>query len=115
MWTARGRAPRSRHPGARSSRSRSQCSAAGVCWTTLPWWSRVRSAGGEGAAHLVGEPERAKILHVAGGALQIATRSFREEGYGLVGVCHPANAQVMLEVETLEEDGGLIRATHLLC
>src|SRR3712207_5138108 len=43
------------------------------------------SARGEGAAHLVGEPERTKILRVAGGALQIATRGFGEESYGLVG------------------------------
>ena len=35
MRTARGRSPRSRHPGRRSSRSRSQRSAAGVCWTFL--------------------------------------------------------------------------------
>jgi len=59
--------------------------------------------GGEGAAHLVGEPERTKILHVAGGALQITTRGFGEEGYGLVDVHHPANALVMLEVETLHQ------------
>src|SRR5918999_3991655 len=57
------------------------------------------STGGEDAAHLVGEPERTKILDVAGGTLQIATRTFGEEGYGLVGVNHPANALVMLEVE----------------
>src|SRR5215212_5979566 len=68
-----------------------------------------KSAGGEGAAHLVSEPKRTKILQVAGGSLQIATRGFGEEGYGLVGVRHPPNALVMLEVETLEEDGGIIR------
>src|SRR5215212_7017823 len=59
------------------------------------------SAGGEGAAHLVGEPERTKILRIAGRALQIATRGFGEEGYRLADTHHPANAPMMVEVETL--------------
>jgi hypothetical protein len=72
------------------------------------------STGGEDAAHLVGEPERTKILDVAEGTLQIATRGLGEEGYGLVGVHHPANALVMLEVELLERPEGVILATQLL-
>ena len=72
------------------------------------------SAGGEGAAHFVGETERTKILHVAGGALEITTRGFGEEGYGLVDVHHPANVLVMIEVETLERPEDVIRAAQLL-
>jgi hypothetical protein len=117
--TARGRPyHHSRRPGPRSSRSRSQRSAAGLCWTALHAQrghleivTQVRSeeaekvdlsglevrgsrladqvhgaleisAGGEGAAHLVGEPERTKILRVAGGELQIAARGFGEKTTG---------------------------------
>src|SRR5918999_2442960 len=72
------------------------------------------STGGEDAAHLVGEPERTKILDVSGGTLQIATRGLGEEGYGLVSIHHPANALVMLEVETLERPEDVIRAIQLL-
>src|ERR671910_3896008 len=71
-------------------------------------------AGGEDAAHLVGEPELTKILDVAGGTLQIAPRGLGEEGYGLVAVHHRANALVMLEVEMLEGPEGVILATRLL-
>ena len=46
-------------------------------------------------------------------ALQIAARGFGEESYGLVGVRHPANALVMIEVETLKRPEDVIRATHL--
>jgi hypothetical protein len=71
-------------------------------------------AGGEGAAHLVGEPERTKILRVAGGDLERSARGFGEKGYGLVGVRHSTNALVMVEVETLERPEAVIRAFHIL-